>query len=262
MESGCQLSIVERVQTVGILFKIPIINLLMENLFEELVYSHWGILFRIDSQIAEVVRQCCKAILHRPILITYQVGKSKVRLAVLFAMNLGSISDEPLSPLTGKSRLEILEILKSWSLMEDSYFVRPWFIWLWSLYRSHMVELRDGPVKGGVSNLALRWHRLLQRKLLLVQNYSIWTVTCELDHRPLFHFWFYILPRNFLYPRVIMALGNQPSSLHSSLKSIKDALLGRGQFWKKKRGVSWLDGGCSGSWEAIYPESVWERNCN
>ena len=86
-----QLSIVERVQTVGILFKIPIINSTMENLFEELIFTLENIghpVQEIDSKIAEVVQQCrCKAILHRPIHHLSGGEKQKAALAVLFAMN-------------------------------------------------------------------------------------------------------------------------------------------------------------------------------
>ncbi|WP_226343644.1 ATP-binding cassette domain-containing protein, partial [Streptococcus pneumoniae] len=81
-----QLSIVERVQTVGILLQNPNHQFTMESLFEELVFTMENIgyhLQEIDSKIAEVVQQCrCKDILHR--LIHHLSGgeKQKAALAV------------------------------------------------------------------------------------------------------------------------------------------------------------------------------------
>lgn len=66
-----QLSIIARVQKVGILFQNPNHQFTMESLFEELIFTLENIgyhLQEIDSKIAEVVQQCrCEAILHRPI---------------------------------------------------------------------------------------------------------------------------------------------------------------------------------------------------
>ena len=70
-----QLSIVECVQMVGILFQNPNHQFTMENLFEELVFTLENIghpVQGIDTKIAEVVQQCrCKAILHRPVPVSY-----------------------------------------------------------------------------------------------------------------------------------------------------------------------------------------------
>ena len=112
-----QLSIIERVQTVGILFQNPNHQFTMENLFEELIFTLENIghpVQEIDSKIAEVVQQCrCEKILHRPIHHLSGGEKQKAALAVLFAMNPRVyLLDEPLLPLTAKSRIEILEILK------------------------------------------------------------------------------------------------------------------------------------------------------
>ena len=79
----------------------------MENLFEELIFTLENIghlVQEIDSKIAEVVQQCrCKKILHRPIHHLSGGEKQKAALAVLFAMNLGSISwMNPLLPLIEK----------------------------------------------------------------------------------------------------------------------------------------------------------------
>ena len=116
-----QLSIIERVQTVGILFQNPNHQFTMENLFEELIFTLENIghpVQEIDSKIAEVVQQCrCKAILHRPIHHLSGGEKQKAALAVLFAMNPRVyLLDEPFASIDRKSRIEILEILKELAL--------------------------------------------------------------------------------------------------------------------------------------------------
>ena len=84
-----QLSIIERFQTVGILFQNPNHQFTMENLFEELVFTLENIghpVQEIASKIAEVVQQCrCKAILHRPNSSLIRWRKAK-RLLWLFSL--------------------------------------------------------------------------------------------------------------------------------------------------------------------------------
>ena len=87
-------------------------------------------------------------------------------------MNPWSILDEPLL-LTAKVRIEILEILKSWPLMGKTVILCDHDLSDYEVYIDHMVELRDGQLK---INKIPTSDRLLQRKLLLVQNYSIWIV--------------------------------------------------------------------------------------
>ena len=102
-----QLSIIERVQTVGILFQNPNHQFTMESLFEELIFTLENIghpVQEIDSKIAEVVQQCrCKAILHRPIH-HLSGGKSKGCFGCsLCYESLGSISwMSPSPPLTAR----------------------------------------------------------------------------------------------------------------------------------------------------------------
>ena len=112
-----QLSIVERVQTVGILFQNPNHQFTMENLSEELVFTLENIghpLQDIDAKIAEVVRQCrCEAILNRSIHHLSGGEKQKATLAVLFAMNPRVyLLDEPFASIDRKRRMEILAIIK------------------------------------------------------------------------------------------------------------------------------------------------------
>lgn len=147
-----QLSIVERVQTVGILLQNPNHQFTMESLFEELVFTMENIgyhLQEIDSKIAEVVQQCrCKDILHR--LIHHLSGgeKQKAALAVLFAMNPRVyLLDEPFASIDRKSRIEILEILKELALDGKTVILCDHDLSDYKAYIDYMVELRDGKLR-------------------------------------------------------------------------------------------------------------------
>ena len=187
-----QLSIVERVQTVGILFQNPNHQFTMENLFEELIFTLENIghpVQEIDSKIAEVVQQCrCKAILHRPIHHLSGGEKQKAALAVLFAMNPRVyLLDEPFASIDRKSRIEILEILKELALDGKTVILCDHDLTDYEAYINHMVELIDGQL--------MEINQIPSSEMTLVASKEVASsqelfhmdrVTCELDHRPLF----------------------------------------------------------------------------
>ena len=147
-----QLSIVERVQTVGILFQNPNHQFTMENLFEELIFTLENIghpVQEIDSKIAEVVRQCrCEKILHRPIHHLSGGEKQKAALAVLFAMNPRVyLLDEPFASIDRKSRIELLGILKELASNGKTVILCDHDLTDYEAYIDHMVELRDGQLR-------------------------------------------------------------------------------------------------------------------
>ena len=187
-----QLSIVERVQTVGILFQNPNHQFTMENLFEELVFTLENIghpLQDIDAKIAEVVRQCrCKAILHRPIHHLSGGEKQKAALAVLFAMNPRVyLLDEPFASIDRKSRIEILEILKELVSDGKTVILCDHDLSDYEAYIDHMVELRDGQLR--------EINKIPTSEMIQVSSKEVASspelfhmdrVTCELGNRPLF----------------------------------------------------------------------------
>lgn len=147
-----QLSIVERVQTVGILLQNPNHQFTMESLFEELIFTLENIgyhLQEIDFKIAEVVQQCrCKDILNRPIHHLSGGEKQKAALAVLFAMNPRVyLLDEPFASIDRKSRIEILEILKELVSKGKTVILCDHDLSDYEAYIDHMVELRDGKLR-------------------------------------------------------------------------------------------------------------------
>ena len=187
-----QLSIVERVQTVGILFQNPNHQFTMENLFEELVFTLENIghpLQDIDAKIAEVVRQCrCEAILNRSIHHLSGGEKQKAALAVIFAMNPRVyLLDEPFASIDRKSRLEILEILKELALDEKTVILCDHDLSDYGAYIDHMVELRDGQLR--------EINKIPTSEMIQVSSKEVASspelfhmdrVTCELGNRPLF----------------------------------------------------------------------------
>lgn len=187
-----RLSIVERVQTVGILFQNPNHQFTMENLFEELIFTLENIghpVQEIDAKIAEVVRQCrCEAILNRPIHHLSGGEKQKAALAVLFAMNPRVyLLDEPFASIDRKSRIEILEILKELALDEKTVILCDHDLSDYGAYIDHMVELRDGQLRE-INKIPTSEMTQVSSKEVASnpELFHMERVTCELDHRPLF----------------------------------------------------------------------------
>ena len=187
-----QLSIVERVQTVGILFQNPNHQFTMENLFEELIFTLENIghpVQEIDSKIAEVVQQCrCKAILHRPIHHLSGGEKQKAALAVLFAMNPRVyLLDEPFASIDRKSRIEILEILKELVLDGKTVILCDHDLTDYGAYIDHMVELREGQLREVFQISTSEITQVASKEVApSPELFQMDRVTCELGNRPLF----------------------------------------------------------------------------
>ena len=187
-----QLSIVERVQTVGILFQNPNHQFTMENLFEELIFTLENIghpVQEIDAKIAEVVRQCrCKAILNRPIHHLSGGEKQKAALAVLFAMNPRVyLLDEPFASIDRKSRIEILEILKELSSNGKTVILCDHDLSDYGAYIDHMVELRDGQLREINKIPTSEMTQVASKEVASSPElFHMDRVTCELGNRPLF----------------------------------------------------------------------------
>ena len=187
-----RLSIVERVQTVGILFQNPNHQFTMESLFEELVFTLENIghpVQEIDAKIAEVVRQCrCKAILHRPIHHLSGGEKQKAALAVLFAMNPRVyLLDEPFASIDRKSRLEILEILKELSSNGKTVILCDHDLTDYGAYIDHMVELRDGQLREVFQIPTSEMTQVASKEVASSPElFHMDRTTCELDNRLLF----------------------------------------------------------------------------
>ena len=228
-----QLSIVERVQTVGILFQNPNHQFTMENLFEELIFTLENIghpVQEIDAKIAEVVQQCrCKAILHRPIHHLSGGERQKAALAVLFAMNPRVyLLDEPFASIDRKSRLEILEILKELASNGKTVILCDHDLSDYEAYIDHMVELRDGQLR--------EINKIPTSEMTLVASKEVASspelshmdrVTCELDHRPLFS----IADFTF-YQGISCILGDNGVGKSTLFRSIL-------QFQKYKGRITW-----------------------
>ena len=187
-----QLSIIERVQTVGILFQNPNHQFTMENLFEELIFTLENIghpVQEIDAKIAEVVQQCrCETILHRPIHHLSGGEKQKAALAVLFAMNPRVyLLDEPFASIDRKSRIEILEILKELASNGKTVILCDHDLSDYEAYIDHMVELRDGQLTKINQIPASEMTQAVSKEIASSPElFHMDRVTCELDHRPLF----------------------------------------------------------------------------
>ena len=228
-----QLSIIERVQTVGILFQNPNHQFTMENLFEELVFTLENIghpVQKIDSKIAEVVQQCrCKAILHRPIHHLSGGEKQKAALAVLFAMNPRVyLLDEPFASIDRKSRLEILEILKELASNGKTVILCDHDLTNYEAYIDHMVELRDGQLR--------EINQLPTSEMIKVASKEVASspelfhmdrMTCDLDKRSLFS----IADFTF-YQGISCILGDNGVGKSTLFRSIL-------QFQKYKGHITW-----------------------
>ena len=187
-----QLSIIERVQTVGILFQNPNHQFTMESLFEELIFTLENIghpVQEIDSKIAEVVQQCrCKAILHRPIHHLSGGEKQKAALAVLFAMNPRVyLLDEPFASIDRKSRIEILEILKELASNGKTVILCDHDLTDYEAYIDHMVDLRDGQLREVFQIPTSEMTQVVSKEVASSPElFYMDRITCELDKRPLF----------------------------------------------------------------------------
>ncbi|MGO6660197.1 ATP-binding cassette domain-containing protein [Streptococcus pneumoniae] len=228
-----QLSTVERVQTVGILFQNPNHQFTMENLFEELVFTLENIghpLQEIDTKIAEVVRQCrCEAILHRPIHHLSGGEKQKAALAVLFAMNPRVyLLDEPFASIDRKSRMEILEILKELASDGKTVILCDHDLSDYEAYIDHMVELRDGQLRE-INKIPTSEMTQVSSKEVASnpELFHMDRVTCELGNRPLFS----IADFTF-YQGISCILGDNGVGKSTLFRSIL-------QFQKYKGLISW-----------------------
>lgn len=187
-----QLSIVERVQTVGILFQNPNHQFTMENLFEELVFTLENIAYpiqEIESKIAEVVEKCrSQKILHRPIHQLSGGEKQKAALAVLFAMNPRVyLLDEPFASIDRKSRLEILGILKELVQAGKTIILCDHDLSDYEAYIDHMVELRDGELKELFKIPSSETRQVFSKEVDFGSNLlHMDKMTCVLNDSPLF----------------------------------------------------------------------------
>ena len=228
-----QLSIVERVQTVGILFQNPNHQFTMENLFEELVFTLENIghpVQEIDSKIAEVVQQCrCKAILHRPIHHLSGGEKQKAALAVLFAMNPRVyLLDEPFASIDRKSRIEILEILKELASNGKTVILCDHDLTDYEAYIDHMVELRDGQLREVFQIPSSEMTQVASKEVASSPElFHMDRTTCELNKRSLFS----IADFTF-YQGISCILGDNGVGKSTLFRSIL-------QFQKYKGHITW-----------------------
>lgn len=239
-----QLSIVERVQTVGILFQNPNHQFTMENLFEELVFTLENIghpLQDIDAKIAEVVQQCrCEAIVNRSIHHLSGGEKQKAALAVLFAMNPRVyLLDEPFASIDRKSRIEILGILKELALDGKTVILCDHDLSDYEAYIDHIVELRDGQLRE--INKIPTSEMIQSASKEVVSSPELFhmdRVTCELDHRPLFS-----LADFTFYQGISCILGDngvgKSTLFHSILQfqKYKGRITWKGSVLKKKKSL-------------------------
>ncbi len=239
-----QLSIVERVQTVGIIFQNPNHQFTMENLFEELIFTLENIghpVQEIDSKIAEVVQQCrCEKILHRPIHHLSGGEKQKAALAVLFAMNPRVyLLDEPFASIDRKSRLEILEILKELASNGKTVILCDHDLTNYEAYIDHMVELRDGQLREINQLPSSEMTQVFSKELASSPElFHMDRMTCELDKRPLFS----IADFTF-YQGISCILGDNGVGKSTLFRSIlqfqkyKGRITWRGTVLKKKKSL-------------------------
>ena len=239
-----QLSIVKRVQTVGILFQNPNHQFTMENLFEELIFTLENIghpLQEIDAKIAEVVWQCrCKAILHRPIHHLSGGEKQKAALAVLFAMNPRVyLLDEPFASIDRKSRIEILEILKELVSNGKTVILCDHDLTDYGAYIDHMVELREGQLREVFQIPTSEMTQVASKKVASSPElFHMDRVTCELGNRPLFS----IADFTF-YQGISCVLGDNGVGKSTLFRSIlqfqkyKGCIIWKGWLLKKKKSL-------------------------
>ena len=239
-----QLSIVERVQTAGILFQNSNHQFTMENLFEELVFTLENIghpVQEIDSKIAEVVQQCrCKAILYRPIHHLSGGEKQKAALAVLFAMNPRVyLLDEPFASIDRKSRLEILEILKELASNGKTVILCDHDLTDYEDYIDHMVELRDGQLREVFQIPCSEMTQVASKEVASSQElFHMDRMTCELDYRPLFS-----ISDFTFYQGISCILGDNGVGKSTLFRSIlqfqkyKGRIFWKGSVLKKKKSL-------------------------
>ena len=239
-----QLSIIERVQTVGILFQNPNHQFTMENLFEELIFTLENIghpVQEIDSKIAEVVQQCrCEKILHRPIHHLSGGEKQKAALAVLFAMNPRVyLLDEPFASIDRKSRIEILEILKELVSDGKTVILCDHDLSDYEAYIDHMVELRDGQLRKINQIPTSEMTQVASKEVASSSElFHMDKTTCELDKRPLFS----IVNFTF-YQGISCILGDNGVGKSTLFRSIlqfqkyKGRITWRGTVLKKKKSL-------------------------
>lgn len=237
-----QLSTVERVQTVGILFQNPNHQFTMENLFEELIFTLENIghpVQKIDSKIAEVVRQCrCELILHRPIHHLSGGEKQKAALAVLFAMNPRVyLLDEPFASIDRKSRIEILEILKELVSDGKTVILCDHDLTDYEVYIDHMVELRDGQLREVFQIPTSEMTKVASKEVASSPElFHMDRTTCELDKRSLFS----IADFTF-YQGISCILGDNGVGKSTLFRSIlqfqkyKGCITWKGKVLKKKK---------------------------
>ncbi len=228
-----QLSIVERVQTVGVLFQNPNHQFTMESLFEELLFTLENIghpLQEIDAKIAEVVQQCrCMAILHRPIHHLSGGEKQKAALAVLFAMNPRVyLLDEPFASIDRKSRLEILEILKELASNGKTVILCDHDLSDYGAYIDYMVELRDGQLRE-INKIPISELTQVSSKEVASSSklFHMGQTTCELGNRPLFS-----IEDFTFYQGISCILGDNGVGKSTLFRSIL-------QFQKYKGRITW-----------------------
>ena len=228
-----QLSIVERVQTVGVLFQNPNHQCTMESLFEELLFTLENIghpLQEIDAKIAEVVQQCrCMAILHRPIHHLSGGEKQKAALAVLFAMNPRVyLLDEPFASIDRKSRLEILEILKELASNGKTVILCDHDLSDYGAYIDYMVELRDGQLRE-INKIPISELTQVSSKEVASSSklFHMGQTTCELGNRPLFS-----IEDFTFYQGISCILGDNGVGKSTLFRSIL-------QFQKYKGRITW-----------------------
>ena len=228
-----QLSIVERVQTVGVLFQNPNHQFTMESLFEELLFTLENIghpLQEIDAKIAEVVQQCrCMAILHRPIHHLSGGEKQKAALAVLFAMNPRVyLLDEPFASIDRKSRLEILEILKELASNGKTVILCDHDLSDYGAYIDYMVELRDGQLRE-INKIPISELTQVSSKEVASSSklFHMGQTTCELGNRSLFS-----IEDFTFYQGISCILGDNGVGKSTLFRSIL-------QFQKYKGRITW-----------------------
>ena len=239
-----QLSIVERVQTVGILFQNPNHQFTMENLFEELVFTLENIAYpiqEIESKIAEVVEKCrSQKILHRPIHQLSGGEKQKAALAVLFAMNPRVyLLDEPFASIDRKSRLEILGILKELVQAGKTIILCDHDLSDYEAYIDHMVELRDGELKELFKIPSSETRQVFSKEVDFGSNLlHMDKMTCVLNDSPLFS----IADFTF-YEGISCILGDNGVGKSTLFRSIlqfqkyKGRITWRGAVLKKKKSL-------------------------
>ena len=239
-----QLSIVERVQTVGILFQNPNHQFTMETLFEELVFTLENIAYpihEIESKIAEVVEKSrSQKILHRPIHQLSGGEKQKAALAVLFAMNPRVyLLDEPFASVDRKSRIEILEILKELVSDGKTVILCDHDLTDYEAYIDHMVELRDGQLREVFQIPTSETTQVASREVASSPElFHMDRTTCELDNRPLFS----IADFTF-YQGISCILGDNGVGKSTLFRSIlqfqkyKGSITWRGTVLKKKKSL-------------------------